>query len=69
MRVFFKQSASEFKISYINTFVNNIEFHISDLEDIIINFATIRTLFECIRLLILIFKDYIRGVESVYKSV
>ena len=49
--------------------VNDVEFHILDLEDIIINFATSKTLFECTRLLVLACKDYIRGVESIYKSV
>ena len=49
--------------------VNDVKFHISDLEDIIIDSATSETLFECTRLLILACKDCMRGVESVYKSV
>ena len=49
--------------------VNDVEFCILDLEDIIINFATSKTLFECTRLLILACEDYTRGVESVHKSV
>ena len=69
MRVFSTQSVSEFKISYINTFINGVELYISDLEDIIINFATSETLFECTKLLISACKDCTRGVESVHKSV
>ena len=50
-------------------FINDVEFYISDLEDIIINFATSKTLFECTRLLILACNDCIRGVEFIYKSI
>ena len=49
--------------------VNDVEFCILDLEDIIINFATSKTLFECTRLLVSAYKDCIRGVESVHKSI
>ena len=49
--------------------VDDVEFYILDLEDIIIDSATSEILFECTRLLISVCKDCIRGVKSVYKSV
>ena len=49
--------------------VNDVEFHISNLEDILIDSTTSETLFECTRLFISACKDCTRGVESVYKSV
>ena len=50
-------------------FINDVEFHMSDSEDIIIDSVTSKTSFKCINLLVSAFRDYIRGVESVCRDI
>ena len=50
-------------------FINDVELHMSDSEDIIVDSATSETSFECTNLLISACENCIRGVESICRGV